>query len=408
MLDTITADELRGALVDRIAARHQALGLNLSAEIARALRTVPRHLFTGDVPLEEAYGDNAVVTVRGEDGVNLSSVSAPWLQALMLGQAALKPGDRVLEVGSGGYNAALIRELVGPDGSVTTVDIDSTVTDRAQRCLADAGYTDVEVICADVEFEIEPGRTWDVILVTVGMPDISPALWSQLADEGRLIVPLRTLGLTRSWVLERQGAALASRDHLTCGFVPLRGAGSQPGQGIPLREDPGINLWLGEGKGIDAGSLSGILDLPRAEARSGVTIEPATPSDDQDLWLASSLPGFCLLVCDQAAIDDGIVLLSWPYGTPAFVDRDTLAYRGKPVPVDVGEGLYEFVAYAHGPDAEQAVEFLAEQIAAWDRAGRPSPRLWIYPAGTPDSDLVDGFLLDKRHSRVVISWPSAR
>lgn len=408
MLDTITADELRGALVDRIASRHQALGLKLPAEVSRALLTVPRHLFTGDVPLEEAYGDGAVVTVRGENGVNLSSVSAAWLQAMMLGQAALKPGDRVLEIGSGGYNAALIRELVGPGGSVTTVDIDSTVTDRAKRCLAEAGYADVEVVCADAEFEIDPGRTWDVILVTVGVPDISSALWSQLAAGGRLIVPLRTLGLTRSWVLERQGTALASRDHLMCGFVPLRGAGSQPGLGIPLRENPGVNLWLGEGKGTGAASLAGVLDLPRSEARSGVTIEPATPSDDQDVWLAATVPGFCLLVADQEAIDDGIVQLSWRYGSPAFTDGATLAYRGKPRPVNDEESLFEFVTYAHGPGAEQAAEFLAGQIAAWDRAGRPRPCLRVYPAGTPDSDLATGFWLEKRHSRLVISWPPAR
>lgn len=79
---------------------------------------------------------------RGEEAI--SSVSAPYLIAEMLGQAVEALGglrDRaVLEIGSGGYNASLLRELVGPVGSVTTVDIDPQVTDRASACLARAGY----------------------------------------------------------------------------------------------------------------------------------------------------------------------------------------------------------------------------------------------------------------------------
>ncbi len=59
---------------------------------------------------------------------------------------------RVLEIGSGGYNAALLREIVGDDGQVVTVDIDSEITDRATRTLAAAGYDDVEVITADAEY----------------------------------------------------------------------------------------------------------------------------------------------------------------------------------------------------------------------------------------------------------------
>ena len=69
MLNTTTAEELRDAMVDRIAADRQALGLGFPEEVARALRSVPRHLFTGDVPLEDAYGDGAIVTVRGDDGI---------------------------------------------------------------------------------------------------------------------------------------------------------------------------------------------------------------------------------------------------------------------------------------------------------------------------------------------------
>jgi protein-L-isoaspartate(D-aspartate) O-methyltransferase len=408
MLNTTTAEGLRDTMVDRIAADRQALGLGLPEEVARALRTVPRHVFTGDVPLEEAYGDGAIVTVRGEDGTNLSSVSAAWLQAAMLCQAAIKPGERVLEIGSGGYNAALIAELVGPAGSVVTVDIDPAVAERARRCLAGAGYSGVEVVCADAEFAIEPGRTFDAIIVTVGVPDISPAWWSQLGAGGRLVVPLRTVGLTRSWLLQRDGGTLVSGDHFTCGFVPLRGAGARSGLSIPLRDDPAVSLWLGEDARADQmRDLTGILDLPRTCARSGVTVSEGESSSGQDMWLATTAAGFCQVIADQEAIDTDIVSVPWRWGSPACVDGATLAYRGTPLPAGGGDGhdgVREFVTYAHGPDADRAAVFLAEQIGAWDRAGRPKPRLRVYPAGTPDGELAEGFRLDKWHSRVVIDF----
>ncbi|GAA1024604.1 hypothetical protein Aple_102840 [Acrocarpospora pleiomorpha] len=407
-MSTTRVDGLRGALVERIAARHEVLGLILSAEVEKAFRAVPRHRFTGDASLEEAYGDDAVITKRDERGMSLSSVSAPWLQAAMLGQLQVQPGDRVLEIGSGGFNAALIRELVGADGSVTTIDIDSDVTGRAERCLAEAGYTDVEVICQDAEFEVEPGRKFDKILVTVGAWDIPPAWLSQLADGGRLVAPLRTMGTTRSWALERQGGALTSRGHLMCGFVPMQGAGASHGTGIALLDGNQVGLWLDEGQSVDKAALDGILSTPRAEAWSSVATGSKTPYSDQDLWLAGRLPGFCLMTAQQDALDSGVVDLPWRYGTPAFVDGGTLAYRAKPRLVEENPSVYEFGAYAHGHDADEAAELLTEQIRAWDRAGRPSPHLSVFPAGTPDAELPEGLVLNKRHTRVVISWPTAR
>ncbi|MEU9891317.1 methyltransferase, FxLD system [Sphaerisporangium sp. NPDC051011] len=406
MLDTMSADALRGALVEQVAARHQALGLVLPAEIERALRRVPRHLFTGDADLQAAYEDTAIITKRNERGISMSSVSAPWLQAMMLGQAELKPGDRVLEVGTGGYNAALIQEVVGSTGSVTTIDIDPEITERAGRCLADAGYADVEVICADAEFAIEPGRMFDAIIVTVGSWDVPPAWSSQLAEGGRLVVPLRTKGLTRSWVLEQRGGALVSRGHQTCGFVPMQGAGAHSGVAIPLLHDDAVGLWLDEQDSIEAAALSGVLDLPRVEVWTGITVGAGIRFSDQDLWLATTLPGFSLITASQKALDDDIVALPWRYGTPALADGPNLAYRTKPRTVDGGR--YEFGVFAHGPQADHSARQLAEQIAAWDRAGRPTPRLSVHPAGTPDDELPDGYVLDKKHCRLLIAWSTAR
>ena len=404
------ADELRAAMVDRIAALHERLGLALGAEVRRALLTVPRHLFAeDDADLEAAYKDqNAIVTKRNDRGIALSSLSAPWLQALMIRQAAVQPGMRVLEIGSGGYNAALLREVVGDNGNVVTVDIDPEVTDRATRCLTAAGYRDVEVINADAEYPFTPARTFDAIIVTVGAWDIPPAWSSQLAPEGRLVVPLRTHGLTRSWALEHRSGALVSVDQLMCGFVPMQGAGAFRRAYVPLLPDDMVGLWQDEDDDTDTGELAGVLSQPRAEAWSGVTVGPMVSVADLDLWLATTMPGSCLMTARQQAIDDGAVALSWQHGTPALADGPNLAYRAKPRPLDGPDRLHEFGVVAHGPDAAAVARTMTEHISAWDQAGRPSPRLTVLPAGTPDEDLPVGYVLNKRHTRLAISWHTAR
>jgi len=114
------AGELRQEMADGLVAE----GWITSPHVEAAFRAVPRHLFTPPgTPLETAYnGHRAPVLKTGADGVNLSSVSGPWLQAKMIAQAGIGPGMRVLEIGSAGYNAALLATVTGEQ--VVTVDID--------------------------------------------------------------------------------------------------------------------------------------------------------------------------------------------------------------------------------------------------------------------------------------------
>lgn len=106
---------LRVAMVREL----RELGAIASESIASAVATVPRHLFAVGEPLKAAYAaDQALVIKRDQDGTALSSLSAAHIQVVMLEQAAIERGMRVLEVGSGGYNAALIAELVGEAGAV--------------------------------------------------------------------------------------------------------------------------------------------------------------------------------------------------------------------------------------------------------------------------------------------------
>lgn len=104
------AASLRAAMVSEL--REDAI---TSEPVARARATVPRHLFTPGEPLETAYAPhNTPIVKRDDNGLTLSSVSAAHLQAVMLEQAEIEPGMRICEVGSGGYNAALVRHEAPP------------------------------------------------------------------------------------------------------------------------------------------------------------------------------------------------------------------------------------------------------------------------------------------------------
>jgi protein-L-isoaspartate(D-aspartate) O-methyltransferase len=288
---------------------------------------------------------------------------------------------------------------------VTTIDIDQEIADHARACLATAGYRDVRVLRGDGEFGAAEYGPFDRIIVTVGAWDIPPAWVEQLAEGGRLVVPLRTKGLCRSWILEHADGYLVGRDPMTCGFVPMQGVGKHRGRSIPLHGNE-VRLCLNAGQQVETAALGEVLSTPRAQAWSGVTIRKGENFSDLDLWLAR-FPGFCLLSATQDAVDRGLVSPTWYMATPALVEGRSLAYRAKLGPVEADETRRELGAYAHGPDAAEAADRFADQIRIWDRDHRhgPGPRLTVHPANIPDADLPTGHVTDGRHSRIVISWP---
>ncbi|MEV6928115.1 methyltransferase, FxLD system [Dactylosporangium sp. NPDC051485] len=409
-VETVSSAELHAAMVEALLGDHAAKGLTMRPEVEAALRAVPRHHFTPGVSLEVAYNANDPVVTKQVGDEPVSSVSAAWLIAEMLGQTADAvdgglSGRRVLEIGSGGYNASLLRELVGPSGSVTTVDIDPDVTERASACLSAAGYHDVTVICADADQPIEGAGTFDVIIVTVGAWDIPPAWLAQLAPDGVLVVPLRTFGMTRSWALRRDGDRLVSCSQRLCGFVSMRGSGAFDMRYVDVAE--GVHLRLDEGQQVDPNAIGLLLSQPREQAFAGVSLPGRTVLGDLDLWLAARLttePGvFFLLTAQQDAVDAGIVAPAWRFGTPAVLRDSTFCYRSALRWTDT---LFDLGAAAHGPDAAAAAGRMVEHMRGWVDAGCPPPVLHIVPAGTPDGDLPAGTVLDKRHSRIVLTFAS--
>ncbi|MGH3684570.1 MAG: methyltransferase, FxLD system [Pseudonocardiaceae bacterium] len=381
-----------------------------SDRVAEAFRAVPRHLFAPGTPLETAYATHdSVVTKSDEQGKVTSVVSAPYIQAMMVEQAGISPGMRVLEIGSGGYNAALLAELVGQTGQVTTVDIDPEVVNRARSCLATAGYHKVNLVLADAEGGVPDHAPYDRVIVTVGAWDIPPAWIAQLAEGGRAVLPLRMRGLTRSVAFKRDGDRLVSRGYHLCGFVPMQGAGAHTERLISLDGDE-ITLRVDETLQVDADRLRDALRAPRVQRWSGVELGGVEPIDDLDLWLATVVDGFGLLTADKAAIDSGRLPAAAHVGAKTILTGGTFAYRCPARPVDPDRTRFELGVYAHGPQAEALAEQYVELIRTWDRdhRGGPGARIKVYPAATPDVDLPPGRVVSKKHTRVVISWLAPR
>ncbi|MFK0295625.1 methyltransferase, FxLD system [Streptomyces sp. NPDC090442] len=393
--------QLRQTMVDQL----RELDAIRTSQVEQAFLAVPRERFAPGEPLEKVYGaETAVITKRDEHGNAVSSVSAPRIQAFMLEQAQPRPGDRCLEIGSGGYNAALLREMVGPTGLVATLDIDRDVTDRARRCLEAAGYSDVEVLSQDGEFGAPELAPFDLIMVTVGAWDIAPAWISQLSEGGRLVVPIRVRGLTRSIVFERQGDHLRSLSSEVCGFVKMQGAGAHEESLVLLR---GKEAALRFDEQLPAGmeSLAGVLEQAPVESWSDVTVGQAEPFDSLYLWLASVLTGFCLVSVDPS-LDSGVVTPANKMACPALVDGGSFAYLTLRKVSDAPKA-FAFGAKGHGPDADTLVKQIVHEVTAWDQShrGGPEPVFTAYPAGTPDDQMPAGLVVDKRHARITVSWP---
>jgi methyltransferase of FxLD system len=210
-------------------AQLKASGALRDAAVERALMTVPRHHFVPGHSLAEAY-ENIAITTSWEHGAAVSSVSQPEIIAVMLQQLRAQPGMRVLEVGAGsGYNAALLAELVGPTGSVVSLEYDQELAAAAAARLAAAGYpvAQARVIAGDGWRGWPSGGPFDRIELTVGAMDLSLAWFEQLAEGGLLVAPLWLGATDVSVALRKRAGALVSESWTLCGFVRMRGEGAE-------------------------------------------------------------------------------------------------------------------------------------------------------------------------------------
>ncbi|MEU4229617.1 methyltransferase, FxLD system [Nonomuraea sp. NPDC026600] len=395
-------ESLRAAMVDRL----RELGAIRRDEVAAAFSRVPRHVFAPEATPEEAYDTDVVVRTKWHaDGIAISSVSAPQIQARMVEQAGITRGMRVLELGSGGYNASVIAELVGPGGHVSTVDIDADITERARRLLDEAGYSTVHVVLGDGELGCPDSAPFDAIVVTVEAADIPPAWIEQLIEGGTLTVPLRVRGFTRVIGFIRRSNWLVSTSKELAGFVPMQGDGERPRRWVPLR-DGKVRLQFDEDPcPTDPEALERAFAAGQAQVWTGVTVRPDESLDTLQTWLATSLASSCLLSFDNEDKD-----LAGSFADPlissmcnGFVDGESLAYLTKR---ELREDTVEIGSHAFGLDAPALANTWADLVRTWDRVHRhgPGPRYTIYPVDT-DHQSADGPVVTKGHVKIAISWP---
>ncbi|MFF7290872.1 methyltransferase, FxLD system [Streptomyces griseorubiginosus] len=395
--------ELRDSMVQQLI----ELGAVSSPRVVAAFRSVPRHLAAPDEDMAKLYeGEQAAITKTDASGTHISSVSAPRIQAMQIEQADIQPGMSVLEIGSGGVNAAYLAELVGEQGHVVTMDIDSDVTQRANDFLKMTGYRNVTVITADGENGVSEHAPYDRIIVTVQAADIPPAWIHQLTEGGRLVVPLRMRGMTRTIAFVRDGERLVSDGFELCGFVPMQGAGENR-VGLALIHDTEgeeVGLRLDGHPEPDTEALCAALQTPRITAWSGVTLAGDESSEHLDLWLTTALDNLPLMAAKPASRQRGLVASASPLGVPTLVEGGSFAYRTVR-PTDDPD-RFELGAIGHGPEGQKVAELLVEEIQAWDRDHRDHrAHIEVYPAGTPDDQLPAGRIIDRPHTRVTISWP---
>jgi protein-L-isoaspartate(D-aspartate) O-methyltransferase len=228
-------------LRSQMLAKIRAEGVEVNDAIEQALLTVPRHKFAHWLSLEQAYSLSAQ-PLPGVNAETMSTISHPSAVALMLKPLELKPGQRVLEIGAGtGYNAALIAQIVGLSGQVTTVDIEPFIVAGAKANLRETGFDRIKVILGEGGLGYPDNAPYDRIVATVGVWEIPISWFEQLAPSGRIAAPLHLFGESHQHeyvILEHQGNQLAGHLDIGLNMVKMRGKiGGHPSDSVGLTLD---------------------------------------------------------------------------------------------------------------------------------------------------------------------------
>jgi len=195
-------------------------------DVERAFLENPRHLFLPGLDLATVYSNEAIGTHHLPDSQEcVSSSSQPGLMAGMLEQLDVRPGMRVLEIGTGtGYNAALLASLAGDTSLVHSVDISETCIAEARRHLDAAGKAGIDLVCGDGWMGLANAAPYDRIIVTASAYDIAPAWLEQLVEGGRIVVPWGLpMWMQCAAAFEKQDNTLVLRSSLRCMFMRMRG-----------------------------------------------------------------------------------------------------------------------------------------------------------------------------------------
>ncbi len=176
---------------------------------------VPRHRFVLAEYLDSAYEDYPLPIGEGQ------TISQPYMVALMTECLGLKGNEKVLEVGTGsGYQAAILAEL---SKEVYTIERVARLAERARKVLSDLGYGNVKVIVGDGSRGLEEEAPFDGIMVTAGAPFLPKSLVDQLAQGGKMVIPVGGSFSQALLLVEKEKGKVKTTSICGCVFVPLIG-----------------------------------------------------------------------------------------------------------------------------------------------------------------------------------------
>ena len=189
--------------------------------VLAAMGTVPREAFVEPSARWMAYDDAALPIAAGQ------SISQPYMVAQMTELLAVEPGDRILEIGTGsGYQAAILATL---GAEVLSIERHAELAEAARLRLAALGLDDrVTIRVGDGSVGAAADAPFDGIVVTAAAPRIPEALLDQLAEGGRLVIPVGSRSRQRLILATRRGNDWEQHSEGDCVFVPLVGAGGWP------------------------------------------------------------------------------------------------------------------------------------------------------------------------------------
>ncbi|MBV6465130.1 MAG: Protein-L-isoaspartate O-methyltransferase [Anaerolineales bacterium] len=180
-----------------------------------AFESVPRHLFVPEEYRQRSYADGPLPIGHEQ------TISQPYIVALMTHLLELTGRERVLEVGTGsGYQAAILSRLAA---EVHTVEIVPELFAQAERTLSELGCANVHSHLADGSLGWTAAAPYDGILVTAAAPSAPRALLDQLAEGGRLVLPVGGLGYQELEIWRKENEEFKRKSSLGVAFVPLRG-----------------------------------------------------------------------------------------------------------------------------------------------------------------------------------------
>ncbi|MDD5448037.1 MAG: protein-L-isoaspartate(D-aspartate) O-methyltransferase [Actinomycetota bacterium] len=183
--------------------------------VIEAMKSIPRHLFVPVSPIERAYSDTPLPIGEGQ------TISQPYMVAWMTELLRLEGDEKVLEVGTGsGYQAAILAKL---SREVYTIERVKSLAETARERLDKLGIENVHVVIGDGSAGLPEYAPYDRIIVTAGTPRIPPALVEQLAEGGRLVIPVGSSSLQMLTVLKKKNGKIYKKEEGSCVFVPLVG-----------------------------------------------------------------------------------------------------------------------------------------------------------------------------------------